>query len=233
MKKVIVSCVIIASLCAFGCSRHAEQGAAPSGNAGAAVDVAGSEAEKADVKEDKGNAEAAEVKADGADAKAQAVEADANAVKYVDADGQPLGLQLDIAAVLPGEVTEIERKVGADGIYHLAWLFNGMVSYSLERLPKAELGEGGVRDAFAKLEPDAYDASLRPDDDMTRRLDGAVTWRWYYSTGHNEDTRTNTDYYIQRDDFDYRFSVSVPADFADEYKQPVKALVNGLVFVTR
>ncbi len=223
MKRVIILCLIFVSLCAFGCTRQAEQGAAPSDNAGAKAETADSEI-AAD-----GKVEAAEVKAEGADAKAEPK----GSIKYVDDAGQPLGLQLDIAAVLPGEVTEIERKVGADGIYHLAWLFNGMVSYSLERLPKAELGEGGVREAFARLEPDAYDASLRPDDDMTHRLNGAVAWMWYYSTGHNEDTRTNTDYYIQRDDFDYRFSVSVPADFADEYKQAVKSLVNGLVFVTR
>lgn len=223
MKRGIILCLIFVSLCAFGCTRQAEQGAAPSDNAGAKAETADSEI-AAD-----GKVEAVEVKAGGADAKAESK----GGIKYVDDAGQPLGLQLDIAAVLPGEVTEIERKVGADGIYHLAWLFNGMVSYSLERLPKAELGEGGVREAFARLEPDAYDASLRPDDDMTHRLNGAVAWMWYYSTGHNEDTRTNTDYYIQRDDFDYRFSVSVPADFADEYKQAVKSLVNGLVFVTR
>lgn len=218
--------VMILCVCLAGCSSK-KDGGASSETAGTAA--------KAEAIENAG-AKAETAKAAGAEAKAapepeQAAQAPA-VKKYVDASGKPLGLQLDIAAVLPGEVTEIERKVGADGIYHLAWLFNGMVSYSLERLHKAELGEGGVREAFARLEPDAYDASLRPDDDMTRRL-GAVAWKWFYSTGHNEDTRTNTDYYIQRDDFDYRFSVSVPADFADEYKQVVKSLVNGLVFVTR
>lgn len=222
MKRVIILCLILVSLCAFGCTRQAERGAAPSDNAGAKAETADSEI-AAD-----GKVEAAEVKAEGADAKAESK----GIIKYVDDAGQPLGLQLDIAAVLPGEVIEGAHQVMDNGIYRMTWIYNGIVSYSLERLPKAELGEDGVRAAFAEIAPFAYDASLRPDDDMTRRL-GAVAWKWFYSTGKNEDLRTNTDYYIQRDDFDYRFSVSVPADFADENKQVVKSLVNGLVFVTR
>lgn len=218
--------VMILCVCLSGCSSKKDEGAS-SETAGTAA--------KAEAVENAG-AKAETAKAAGAEAKAAPESekaAQAPAVKkYVDASGEPLGLQLDIAAVLPGEVIDGAHQVMDNGIYRMTWIYNGMVSYSLERLPKAELGEDGVRAAFAEIAPFAYDASLRPDDDMTRRL-GAVAWKWFYSTGRNEDLRTNTDYYIQRDDFDYRFSVSVPADFADEYKQVVKSLVNGLVFVTR
>ncbi|MBR4984675.1 MAG: hypothetical protein IKY83_02915 [Proteobacteria bacterium] len=227
MNKAIYLILILSSFSLFACTRAASHDA-QAGDAPAAEAAAGS-----------GEAGQAADAGQTADAGKQAGipgDPDKSAraeARYVDDAGQPLGLQLEIAAVLPGEVTEIEHQVGADGLYKRVWLYEGMVSYSLERLPKAELGEGGVREAFARLEPDAYDASLRPEDDMKRQLGGAVAWKWFYSTGHNEDTRTNTDYYVQRDDFDYRFKISVPADFVEEYARPVKSLVNGLVFVTR
>ena len=121
----------------------------------------------------------------------------------------------------------LENTQNEDGTYKERLLVDGLVTIGYERLLPAQAGEAGVKAAIEELETNPQGLQIAADDDLTDNISYSV-WKAEYTVGSNEDTQSCIDYYIQTDDWDFRFHVAIPIDHYEEYEDAVDGWADAL-----
>lgn len=141
----------------------------------------------------------------------------------------PKGLTLTIST-LPNEKLE---QVGVTGTVHGPYsnrmMYDSMVFIQVERLNKAKEGNAGIEAAIREIHADLQLRELTIEKTDIAQNISAPVYKITYITGQNEDTKTNLDYYIVGDKFDFRLHTSCGADFVDDYKEMIDKLGTGML----
>lgn len=125
--------------------------------------------------------------------------------------------------------TELIGNVSQEnGTYREELLYDGMVSIVAERLLLIEFSKEAIVKQIESLNTVAVkDVKIEQDATISARL-SYPAWRITYTTGSNEDTRTNLDFYIQTDAWDYRFHTSTPVDSFAEYSESIESWIESI-----
>lgn len=117
-----------------------------------------------------------------------------------------------------------------DGTSRTEWLYDSSVTIVSARVQCIEADAQSLETQIMDLggmDTSKFDASI--DDNLSQKFSYPV-WRIRYTTGSNEDTRTNEDIYIQTDRMDYWFHTSTPSDFYEDYRETIETWIISLVF---
>lgn len=114
------------------------------------------------------------------------------------------------------------------GPYSNQMMYDAMVFIQVDRLAKAKEGKAGIEAAIREIHKDIElrDMVIEKTDEVAKVSDPA--YKVTYITGHNEDTQTNTDYYIVGSQFDFRLHTACGVDFVDDYKDMIDALAHSI-----
>ncbi len=141
----------------------------------------------------------------------------------------PKGLNITLADI-PSDKMEFVGVTGTVyGPYSNQMMYDGMVFIQIDRLNKANEGESGIEAAIREIHADLDPRDMNIEKtDAVKRVSEPV-YKVTYLTGHNEDTRTNTDYYIVGESFDFRVHTSCGVDFVDDYKDMLEKLPADII----
>lgn len=133
-----------------------------------------------------------------------------------------------VIPVLKDNVETVSNTDNEDGTYREELLFDGMVTVVTERVARIDYSEEAIAKQINKLNGvDASDLVVKKDDAISTKL-SYPAWRITYTTGANEDTRSNVDIYIQTDEWDFRLHTSIPSDSFDDYLDNIEAWIEAI-----
>ena len=136
----------------------------------------------------------------------------------------PSNLTLSVPA-LEGMADKILEKSNPDGTSQKILLYDATVGITISRVIPVGFSEDAV---FAQMvdtgSTNVSDLVIAQDDAVSAALTYPA-WRVTYLTGENEDTRQNTDIYIQTDAWDFYFHTDVPIDNAKDYSAVIESWI--------
>ncbi len=145
---------------------------------------------------------------------------------------EPKGLVLEMGVRPDKHVEMHHRSVTLHGPYLIQEMYDGLVAFSTERFKKLD-DTPEAREAAVKVWADnPRDIVIEKDDAMSARMQHPV-WKITYMTGRNEDSTRHQDYYIQTENFDYRFHTGVGADWYEDNKPTIDKWIENLRLVEK
>ncbi len=247
MKKLVLLLAILIPFTFAACSKKADDAV------DSKVEIAKAEAEKAKAEAEKAKAEAEKVKTEAGIAEAEANKAQAEADKAqaeadkaqaeaggvgrytapedlptLDGTLEPTGLVLAMGVRPIRDIKTIRVAGTDDGTYIIEELFNKTIAFSTERRKSMNnVEEEYLHNLTRKIDTSAHDIEVSKDDKMSARLT-YPSWKITYESGFNEDTRKCIDYYVQTEEFDYRFHTSIDSDEFDSQSHHLEAWFDNL-----
>ena len=131
------------------------------------------------------------------------------------------GLWLSIPSV-ESEGTLMRSEENAQGVRADTYFYDGLVAIVIERLLP---GSGDTLESIvartASWENVSEEEIATEVDDVTAGQLGHPSYRLFYTTGGNEDTRWNMDLWVMTGPWDFRVHVVIPIDYDEEYAEQV------------
>ncbi len=152
-------------------------------------------------------------------------------VQLTDAAAQSAGVLTLEALALTVKLKEVSSVFRKDGTYRKELLYDGTVSIVLEGVERVDSDEHSITAHILALGDSAVVPVEIKKDTAVSTLLTYPAWRATYTTGANEDTRTNVDLYIQTDSMDYRFHTSTPADDFADYSERIESWIASLALL--
>ena len=121
-----------------------------------------------------------------------------------------------------------ESALNPDGTYMYAEMLDALVYIQLER-KKATFAADAAKVSLLLAEEDGDKPEAAQDEKLSERLTYPA-YKAEFITGSNEDTRNNLAVYVGTDDWDFIISISVAADYLEEYEKRMKEWYDGLAF---
>jgi hypothetical protein len=139
------------------------------------------------------------------------------------------GLTLDSPKV-SDKLETVSSVVRKDGGYRVEAMYDSVIQIIDERVKRTQANAESIAAQIDQLNAvPATDVKVTQDAALTKLL-SYPAWRATYTTGANEDTRTNMDIYVQTDDMDFRFHTSTPSESYIEYKKTIESWIQALEF---
>ncbi|MBQ9395264.1 MAG: hypothetical protein IJU23_07070 [Proteobacteria bacterium] len=251
MKKLVLLLAILIPFTFAACSKKADDAV------DSKVELAKAEAEKAKAEAEKAKAEAEKVKAEAGKAEAEANKAEAEANKaQAEADKAMAEAMANEGGVgrftPPEELPELDGKLNPKGLvlfmgvrpirgiktvrvagteegtYIIEELYDRTIAFSSERRKSmGNVEEEYLHNLTRKIDTSAHDIEVSKDDKMSAQMT-YPSWKITYESGFNEDTRKCIDYYVQTEEFDYRFHTSIDSDEFDSQSHHLEAWFDNL-----
>ena len=154
-------------------------------------------------------------------------------VQTADADSQTeddkiTGLVLAVPALPEDKLETIGSATNSDDTYRIEAIYDGIVHIYDERVLKTDSDAASIAAKITSLNAvESTGIKVKKDSALSKKFTYPV-WRVTYTTGANEDTRTNLDIYIQTDGMDYRFHTDTPSEGYNEYEAQIETWIQSL-----
>ena len=133
--------------------------------------------------------------------------------------------------ILNGRAEIVDDYVDQSGTYRHELEWGKVVAIVMQRLPRVANKQNAVVEQVGNQnESDMKDVVIKQDSKVTAAL-SYPAWRLTYTTGVDKYVRKNVDIYIQTDNWDFRFGVSIPTASYNEYAATIEDWIAALTLV--